>query len=264
MDKAALMQLLDSRLVGRFLFYPRKQGPWQGPPGSQDHKMAMPDGTVVGGRFYLARPSGPHILYFHGNGEIAADYDDIGPMYNARGMSLLAVDYRGYGKSGGEPSVSRMLSDARVVFTQVKEWLASQGRGHLWVMGRSLGSASALEIADAFPGAFSGLVIESGFAHTLPLLMILGLPVHEMDASQMDDGISNLAKISRYTGPTLVIHAEHDHIISLAQGEDLFEHAGAAKKSFYMVRGANHNDILLRDLKGYMDTLEDFVKNDEE
>ena len=43
------------------------------------------------------------------------DYDDIGPVYNQYGLNLLAVDYRGYGTSGGTPTVTAMLKDSHVI-----------------------------------------------------------------------------------------------------------------------------------------------------
>ena len=59
---------------------------------------------VVGGRFHMAEKSAPNILFFHGNGEIVADYDDMGPLYNRMNISFLPVDYRGYGRSTGKPT----------------------------------------------------------------------------------------------------------------------------------------------------------------
>ncbi|MCK7530646.1 MAG: hypothetical protein MZV63_06165 [Marinilabiliales bacterium] len=46
------------------------------------------------------------MLLFHGNGEIVADYDEIAGAYRELGAALLVVDYRGYGRSGGEPLLS--------------------------------------------------------------------------------------------------------------------------------------------------------------
>ncbi|MCK7515883.1 MAG: lysophospholipase [Desulfobacterales bacterium] len=85
-----------------------------------------------------------NILFFHGNGEIVDDYDDLGPFYNRLGINFLAVDYRGYGNSTGKPTTSAMLADCHVIFKFVNDWLREKGyTGALIVMGRSLGSASA-------------------------------------------------------------------------------------------------------------------------
>jgi alpha-beta hydrolase superfamily lysophospholipase len=71
-------------------------------------------GIVLGGRLYPAAPDSPAILFFHGNGEIAEDYDDIAPLYIQMGITLLVMDYRGYGTSG--LTASHLLSDAVAVF----------------------------------------------------------------------------------------------------------------------------------------------------
>ena len=50
----------------------------------------------------------PTILFFYGNGETAADYDNIAPIYNQVGLNFFVADYRGYGQSGGSPSFCSM------------------------------------------------------------------------------------------------------------------------------------------------------------
>ena len=125
---------------------------------------------VVGGRFHLTSKSAPNILFFHGNGEIVADYEDLGPLYAGRGMNFLPVDYRGYGRSTGTPTIAAMLADCRLILDFVREWLGQRGfSGPLMVMGRSLGSAPALELAAGRPEHLDGLIIESGFAYAGPL-----------------------------------------------------------------------------------------------
>ena len=131
------------------LFHPRHElgGPQ---PGSSAENLLIPveKDVVIGARFHPAGKSAPTILFFHGNGEIVADYDDMGTMYNRMGINFLAVDYRGYGRSTGSPTLTSMMKDSHLIFTWVKGWLAEENHnGHLFVMGRSLGSASTLELS---------------------------------------------------------------------------------------------------------------------
>jgi pimeloyl-ACP methyl ester carboxylesterase len=117
--------------------------------------------VAVGARLHLGSPAHANILFFHGNGEIAADYDEIGPFYNRIGANFLAIDYRGYGRSSGYPTVAAMMRDGHAIFKYVTAWLAQNGfSGPLIVMGRSLGSASGIELAAAYPGQISGLIIQ--------------------------------------------------------------------------------------------------------
>ncbi len=106
------------------------------------------EGISIGGRFHMDKKESPNILFFHGNGELASDYDDLGPLYNQIGINFLPVDYRGYGGSTGTPGVSAMMKDCHIIMVFVQNWLSERGfTGPLILMGRSLGSASVLEFA---------------------------------------------------------------------------------------------------------------------
>ncbi len=154
---------LDSPDVLRVAFHPRKEGPSRGTAGFEVLDIPVGDGITVGARFYPAGPEKPTILFFHGNGEIVADYHDIARFYLAAGANFLPVDYRGYGRSSGSPTISSMLADARTVFSYARRWLSERKFDEtVIVMGRSLGSASALEIAAAHPDETAGLIIDRG------------------------------------------------------------------------------------------------------
>ena len=96
---------LDQPEVLAFLFHPRAASADQvAPDSARDVLIPVTDDDSIGGRFHMAHPEGPNILFFHGNGEIVADYDDLGPVYNQIGINFLPVDYRGYGRSDGTPT----------------------------------------------------------------------------------------------------------------------------------------------------------------
>lgn len=67
--------------------------------------------------------------------------------------------------------------------------------GKLFVMGRSLGSASAIEIASTYASEIGGLIVESGFAYIIPLLKLLGIDVDAIRIYE-DKCPSNTQKIS--------------------------------------------------------------------
>lgn len=248
---------LDIPEVNERLFHPRPQYSErrfmqrQGEPPA-DVLIHVEDGVVVGGRFHIAGPAAPSILFFHGNGEIAADYDDLGPIYAGMGMNFLAVDYRGYGRSTGSPTVSSMMADCRIVFRFVHGWLKENGHtGPLIVMGRSLGSASALELAACCGDEIDGLIVDSGFAYLTPLLELLGVNIGAIGFDEVD-GAANLDKIGSFSKPTLIIHAEMDEIIPFGAGEALYEASPAQDKTFLGVPKAGHNDIFAHALPEYM------------
>jgi hypothetical protein len=227
--------------------------------GAKDLYIPVQGGAQLMARAHLASEQAVNILFFHGNGEIVSDFDQLAQVYIQLDISFIPVDYRGYGKSSGSPSLTSMLQDAHLAMDFVRSWLKEQGRrGPLLVMGRSLGSAPALELAVKRQQELSGLIIESGFAYTMPLLRLLGI---DLQALGLDEplGLGNLDKMAQVRLPCLVMHAELDQIIPISEARALYQACPAAKKAFQEIPGANHNDIFLRDLKGYMAAIRELV-----
>jgi pimeloyl-ACP methyl ester carboxylesterase len=235
------------------LFHPRGEySTGERPSGAIDILIPVEEEVVVGSRFHMARKSAPNILFFHGNGEIVADYDEMGPLYNRLGLNFLAVDYRGYGRSTGSPTITAMMRDCHLTFEFSKKWLEDKGcSGPFIVMGRSLGSASALELASHYRDRISGLVVESGFAYASPLLRLLGINP-EAFGFREENGFRNLEKIGVWDKPALIIHAEFDHIIPFSEGEALYHACPSSEKTLLKIPGADHNDIFIRGANEYM------------
>jgi pimeloyl-ACP methyl ester carboxylesterase len=250
---------LDQPGVVQVLFHPRTEVNATPPPGAIDYEIAVEEDVSVGARFHVADTAAPNILFFHGNGEIVSDYDTIGPFYNEHDLSFLAVDYRGYGRSGGTPTVTSMMRDAHVIFKETQNWLKNEKRtGPLVIMGRSLGSACALELASSYEEDLSGLIIDSGFPHTVPLLNCLGVDTQGFGITEAD-GFKNTEKIAQFSKPTLIIHAQYDQFIPVTSAEMLQVECLARSKEFQMVPGADHNTILLRTGKSYFETVKKFT-----
>ena len=250
---------LDQPGVVQLLFHPRKELDLKPPPGSIDCDIFVEQDVRIGTRFHMAGMEDPNILFFHGNGEVVSDYDSIGPIYNEHGLSLLAADYRGYGRSGGVPTVTSMMRDSHVIFEEVQHWLRDAKRtGPLVVMGRSLGSACALELAASHAGDLSGLIIESGFARTVPLLQCLGIDTQALGITE-SDGFNNAQKIAQFDKPTLIIHAQHDQLIPVMSAEILQVECAARSKEFRMVPGADHNTVMMRSGKSYFEGIKQFT-----
>lgn len=251
--------LEDPRVLS-MIFHPRRDwAPFRNDPKGRDLCFDLAEGVVIGARFFLAGCSCPTLLFFHGNGEIASDYDEIAPLYNGRDLNLLVVDYRGYGRSTGTPTLRAVLQDAERVLDPVHDWLAAHGvRGRLWVMGRSLGSAPAIHLARLRGELLAGLIVESGFADTLGLLSRVGVPVHRIRVPE-DWRSFNLEGIAQVKAPTLIIHGEWDQIIPLGDGKALFDACGASKKELVVIPGAGHNDLLWVGMEQYMAAIAGFV-----
>ncbi len=253
---------LDQPQVLACLFHPRKEYAGHATAVSaRDVLIPVADDIVVGGRFHMAHPEGPNILFFHGNGEIVADYDDLGPVYNQMGFNFLPVDYRGYGRSSGRPTVTAMMQDCHTIFDFARHWLQdNRYRGPLVVMGRSLGSASALELAWQHPSQISALVIESGFAYAGPLLQLLGVNLAAVGFAE-EEGFGHTEKIKAFEKPTLIIHAEYDHIIPFSDGQALFDASPSPDKHLLKIPGANHNDIFMRGMADYLAAIKSLAES---
>jgi alpha-beta hydrolase superfamily lysophospholipase len=252
---------LDRPDILNVLFHPRHIfGPAYSTPRIRLIDIEVEPGITLGGRVYPAENTSPVILYFHGNGEIAADYDDIVPLYTQLGITLMVMDYRGYGRSTGTPRASTLLSDALAVYKSVDQALEENGLypSKLYVMGRSLGSAAALEIAIHEELKFDGLIIESGFSDTFALLARIG-GIQLPGADDQVDGFGNLSKVGRVSVPTLIIHGLKDVLIPSAEGVQLYENCAAEQKQLLLIPDAGHNDIMYVGRNQYMAAIQEFT-----
>ena len=223
---------------------PRNEAP--APAGALDLDIPLSDGARLGGRFFPHSPAAPNLLYFHGNNEIVPDYDEVGPRFAGQGLNFLVFDYRGFGWSDGEPSILRFLSDAEEVLLFLASWFPQQGcTGPLAVMGRSLGSACAIDAAARHPDKVRALVIDSGFARSLPLAKTLGIDL-EAHGFTEQTAFNNVVKIRAVSKPTLILHGQFDQLIPLWQAELLHAESGARNKELQMVPGADHNTLIAK------------------
>lgn len=250
---------LDCPEILAHIFYPQPEAVTPLPPGARDLNFEMAPGVHIGCRFYLTHCDAPSILYFHGNGETVSDHDTIGPQYNEAGINLLVTDYRGYGWSSGQPSVTTMFSDGEILLQETRKWLEENGyTGALFLMGRSLGSACAIDLAARFSDDIKGLIIESGFADTLPLAQSLGLKLDDF-AIEEGECFNNSVKIALVTRPTFILHGARDEMIPAAEAEKLQSFCGAKSKEFQVVPGADHNSIMAVAGKLYFQVIKQFI-----
>lgn len=245
---------LDRPEISMNSFYPRRN--WTPTPsGAQDFAVPVADDISLSCRFFPVAQGQPTILFFYGNGETAADYDNIAPIYNQVGVNFFVADYRGYGNSGGLPCFSLMLADAHLVRDQVARILAASGfTGGLYVMGRSMGRHAAFELAANSPeGALKGVIIESGRP-------VLGNFCHGLDpatAEELEAGYR--AKVASISMPALVIHGEMDTLAPVDQAREMHEIFASEQKRILTIPGAGHNDLLYRGINEYFMAIRDFV-----
>jgi pimeloyl-ACP methyl ester carboxylesterase len=247
--------VLDRPEILQFIFYPRRD--WlPPPPGASDFLVPVEEGVSISCRFYPVGDGSPCILYFHGNGEVACDHDWIARLYQREGISLFVADYRGYGLSDGVPSFASVTADAHSICSFFLEKVSPSGHGvPLFVMGRSLGSHCAVELAFHYPERFRGLIVESGSSNIARLLELFGLMSERL--SSLGEAITG--RLRSITLPALIIHGEWDSLIPLDEAIKLHGDIGSQEKRLVIVSGADHNSIMAVGMELYLAAVKEFV-----
>jgi len=235
-----------SWIVARFetqqLYYPtplRGETPAQWGLPFEDVRIETDDGVTLQA-WWIARsePEAPLLLFLHGN---AGNREDR--LHNLRGLwragiSVLIVDYRGYGGSGGTPTEDGLYRDGRAAF----DWLAERNPGRLPALfGRSLGAAVAARVAGERP--VSALILESPFTSAPDMAeRIFPVPgIRRFVRSRFD----TRAAVRKIAPPLLVIHGTDDEIVPFDMGRAVFDAAASADKTLHAVPGGHHNDTYL-------------------
>jgi pimeloyl-ACP methyl ester carboxylesterase len=240
------------------LFFPR---PAQARETSEafNRPVQVDEGVHIVCRVFPSRDDGPNLLFFHGNGETAPDYDYVAPFYRKAFINLFVADFRGYGMSNGSPSCSGIIRDARPIYHSFASFIEEkQYTGGLYVMGRSLGSAPAIEVAYHYQQRLKGLIVESGFASSRNQFARLGV-AHLFRDIEDPVGFCNDIKIKEIHIPTLIIHGEADQIIPVEEGKALYELSNARHKTTFFVPYAGHNDLMEQSLSEYMGSIVRFM-----
>ena len=253
--------LFDRPEILACLFHPRPETVRSVSKQAEDMLIPVEEGFFIGARFHHTDKNAPVILYFHGNGETVSSHDWIAPFYSQRGINLFVADYRGYGSSNGKPTISNMISDAHTIFKGFKKIIRKESfRNSLFVMGRSLGSMPAIELAFNYQDEVRGLIVESGTANNFRHLWgYLGV-IEREDILSEESSFLNKVKIRQVHKPTLIIHGEYDQIISVKEGKELYQSSGAQDKRILIIPGADHNDVMVVKQSLYFNTIEEFVK----
>jgi len=187
------------------------------------------------------------ILYFHGNYEDIGHTDEIADVMFTLKASVLAMDYRGYGLSGGKPTEKDTYADAELVYIKALELGYAPERIIIW--GRSVGSGVATEMAKR--KQVKALVIESGFCSAFRVAT--KVPIVPFDQ------FNNLKKIGEIDEMLFTIHGDKDRTIPMWHSQKLHD-AHRGKKRRVIVTGATHDDIWLHDMHAVMGDLAVFLE----
>ena len=260
MDAAAVPDygLIDRAGAAASIFYPRPDHS-RPPPGAEDLDIEVASGVRLGARLYTRDRSLPTVLYWHGNGEVASDYDGFADLYHEAGLNLLVVDFRGYGRSSGSPTFEALVADGPAATTVLQALLDEGGyERRRYLMGRSLGSHPALEIAARQADGLAGLIIESGAANMRRMAARAGGAVDAAAAAVLVE--AHDAKIRSIRLPVLILHGEWDELVPLQTAELLYELLADTERKLVVIPGAGHNDIAWVGREQYFAEIEAFTR----
>jgi len=253
---------LDDPLISNIIFYPRSHAiPSRLDEKTKILKFEMADGVLIGGFFFQNDPKLPTILLFHGNGELAIEYQHFRGLFFQCGVNLAAIDFRGYGFSSGDPRFSKLYEDAFVIYEHFVDWIKSQGLNQsVFVLGRSLGSTCAAEIGSHNPSNLKGIIFESGIGSSYRIMtQLFNVNVPEAQKDLLKEW-SNDIRATKFQKPTLIIHGTNDWIVDPEHATILFEAVPSdVQKKLVMIKGAGHNDIFQFEGE-YFGALKEFIQ----
>ena len=215
--------------------------------------METSDGVKIHGWWAQREGSPLATLFLHGNGD---NITTTAPLASRKSSPLdrrfLMLDYRGYGKSSGRPSEQGLYHDSEAGFIYLlgKGYRAEQ----IILHGESLGTAVAIDLASRRPCA--ALILEAPFTSASD---VAGTVVPFL-GPLLIRSFNSLPKIRWIRVPKFFMQGDRDAVIPLRLGQELFA-AAQEPKTFWMIPGAGHNDILETAGAEYRTRLSAFYKS---
>jgi len=205
----------------------------------EEHHFVTGEGIKLYGWYMPGREAGFTVLHFHGNAGNISHRLHLYQRWHDMGLGVFAFDYRGYGKSEGEPSEPGLYADGRAALKEMQEGLSIPAE-RIILAGRSIGCAVAAELATAVNAA--GLALETPFTSIPDMAKkhYPWLPLGPFIRSRFDI----LQVIEDVDMPLLILSANDDHIAPAWMAGRILEAAKTRKNSTGLDGGHNDFDIV--------------------
>jgi len=230
------------------------------------------DGTKLHGWLLKSAGKGPPkstVIFFHGNAEnITSHYQGLAWM-TRKGHDVFIFDYRGYGESEGIPSQEGIYNDAITALERGFQLHEERGSKKLIVYGQSLGGVISLRAVPDFKhkNKIDLLVQDSAFASYKELAnqkmkeFWITWPFSPFAYLTFSDEYASKKYIDKISPiPILVIHGDHDQIVPLKFGEEIFALAHEPKW-LWKVKNGVHIDAFFYHDQSYRIKFLDLVEN---
>jgi fermentation-respiration switch protein FrsA (DUF1100 family) len=219
-------------------------------PEAEEHLLTTTDGEKVICWHVPAKPGHAVVIYFPGNGDFLAGHISRLRAITSDGTGLVALSYRGYAGSTGQPSERGLLLDAAAAYAFTSARYAAD-RIVLW--GFSLGSGVAVALAAEQPVA--KLILEAPYTSIIDIAgsRFRLVPVRWL----LKDQFRSDERIARVTASLLIMHGGRDPVIPIGFGERLFALAHQPKQFVRFPEGAHDN----LDDYGAIETARKFIGN---
>lgn len=202
---------------------------------------------------WRSNPEDPWLVFYHGNAGNLSFPSARGQRLqrlHGLGLNVLAIDYRGFGKSPGRPTEPGLYEDGQQAYDYALDQ-AGQDASKVIVYGRSLGGGVACYIATA--NRCRALILESTFTSVREVAhrFVPGLPLKAH--------FPNRDRVSRLQVPLLVIHGTCDALVPYQMGRALHQ-AAPGHSTLRLVLGATHNNLLSVAGAEYSGWVHDFLE----
>ena len=213
--------------------------------GFQTEQIRTPDGErIVGWWKPPALPGNGVVLYLHGKGGNLSDRTWRLRDLSNEGFGVLAIDWRGYGGSTGNPTEQGLNTDAEAAYDWVRLHTSD---AKIAVMGESLGTGPAITLATKRPVV--GLVLDSAYASILRLAN-LRMPLIP-NAWLMVDTYRSEDRVAHIHAPLLMVHCDADAVIPITEARRLYA-AAREPKTLVVLHGCAHVDTWREPFKSKM------------
>lgn len=198
----------------------------------EEVQLQAGNGDLIHGLYFPAEGN-QVVLYLHGNADDLTRWGKYAKDFTRLGYQVLAIDYRGYGKSEGFPSESALQEDANIAY----QYLRTQFEpSEIIIYGRSLGSSVATHLAGRVEA--HKLVLETPFSSMTEVVAskMLLLPF------ELRHSFPTIEYLKDVSMPVAMISGSNDWVTPIRLAKKLIPLMDDPSQ-FYIIEGGRHKNL---------------------